>query len=297
MYSRSFWAGWISRLLTLTRRRPASAGQRARPAPHTRRIDQRQRILRRSQLAAHEDARVAVDHPALDRDRQVAVDLPRAAAGDDSAHRPLRDAPGHDDDPLSRPVDQLGDQFQPFQRRRLLPRCQDAIDPQSDQRLERLERITRHVKGAVAGHAQRPRQLDEDAHPLDVHRTIRVKQPDHDTIRADALAQLNVQLHRLELDVRIAEVAPARPDDDIQGDLQQPAGELNRARAGSAAAFQQVGAQFHAIGAAHLCGERGLHGIHTGLKQNVRGHSQLLTDTWPRSRPAYPRAARSRRAA
>ena len=140
---------------------------------------------------------------------------------------------------------------------------------------------SRHVKGAVTGHAQRPRQLDQDAHPLNIHAAVWGEQPDHDPVDPELLAKRNVQLHRLELNVRVAEVAPTRADDDIHGDLQQPAGELDRAHAGGAAALQQVGAQLDPVGAARLHGKRSLDGIHTSLKQNVRGHRQLLTDTWP----------------
>jgi hypothetical protein len=82
----------------------------------------------------------------------------------------------------------------------------------------------------------------------------------------------DVELARFKLDLRVAKIAAARANDDVYPNVEPLARELNHARAGCAAALQQIGAQFDAIRAALLRRDRRFNGIYAGFEKDSMGH-------------------------
>ena len=89
-----------------------------------------------------------------------------------------------------------------------------------------------------------------------VDAALRIERADDDAVAAERDAGLDVALHRFELEVGVDEVAAARPDQHVDRQAHTVArqGDLRMCRC-QAAEFERA-AQFDAIGAAFLCGER-----------------------------------------
>jgi len=236
------------------------------------RVGDRARIFGWTQLAAHEHARVTILHRAFGWGSEQDMHFARAALRDDLLDVPFRDAATrHDDDPISRASHQLCNQIQTFERGGFLPRCEDAVNAQRDQRLEGLKWLARHIKGAVKRHAHRVREFDQGLGSLAIDRSVGFQNSDHDAVRACAFCRFDIALHHPKLDVGVTKIAAARADDDVQINRQKLAREFDGAEAGRGAAFDKVVAQFDAVCAALLRRNGGLDRVNTRFDDEALG--------------------------
>ena len=159
-------------------------------------------------------------------------------------------------------------QRQSLQHRRLLPRRQHPLDPERDQRLERRERIGRHVEGTMERHRKRAGAGDQRLGPRFVDHAVGVQQADHDAVGALGLRRLDVRLHDREFVVVEQKIAAARPDDDVHANAGDSPRLPHHAAARRGAALHQVGAQLYTVRASFLRGAHARHRIHADLEDH-----------------------------
>jgi hypothetical protein len=106
--------------------------------------------------------------------------------------------------------------------------------------IQRLERVTADIEGAVEGDAERARRLHQRPRACHVQRAIRLQQADHDPVGSVPFGRFDVVFHDLEFQIGVAEVAATRPDDDVEVYVKVLARERYGTRAGCCAALEQV---------------------------------------------------------
>ncbi len=232
-----------------------------------RRVGQGQRYSGGRSSPPMKTPQVSMDHPSFDRDRQVAVDFPRATAGHDPATVRSETPPGM---MMIRSPARLtssaissspssGEGFCPVVRIRLSPARSASPTPRRDHATHQTRNGTSRSTAAQARLAQVrststvPSGLSDQSrrHPRRCACTARYPASSPRTRRPSSGSP------------------PRGRDDDVHADVQQPAGELNRACAGGAATLQQVGAQLDAVGPAGLCGKRCFDRIRTSFDEDV----------------------------
>ncbi len=142
------------------------------------------------------------------------------------------------------------------------PEVKHAVDAQTDQRLQRCERIGRHVEGAVKGDREGPGPGDQRARPFHVDRAVGFQKADHHAVGAFRLGGVDVGLHDREFIVVEEEIAAARPDHHLELDAGDRPRLADHAAARRDAAFQEIGAELDAVRAGRLGGAHARHRIH-----------------------------------
>ncbi len=159
-------------------------------------------------------------HAPVQRGRAGGVKLARAGARHDLGQVALGDpSPGHDDDALTGPLHQLGQEVQPLKDAGFLSRREDPLNPEGDHRFECLERVAGDVEDAMERHAHRARQLDQGAGALHVHAPVLLQDPEDHAVRPRVLGKLHVALHHLELRVGVAGIPAPWADEYVQLDF------------------------------------------------------------------------------
>jgi hypothetical protein len=136
--------------------------------------------------------------------------------------------------------------------------------------------VTKNVEGAVEGHVQAARSLDQHPAAGQVDMPRDVQQANHDAVAAQPHAGLDIAAHRLQLGGRTGEITGARANQHVQRDAQAIAGEGDAAEGRGGAAFAEVGAKLHPVGATGLRGQRGFDRIRRDLQQPPRRRHQVL---------------------
>ena len=166
---------------------------------------------------------------------------------------------------------------------------QDAVDAQTDEGLEGFARIARHVEGLVEGRAHRAGELDERGGPLAIDGPVGVQQAEDDAGGAEGPGHADVVTHGLELDVEVAEVAPTRADDHMNGQG-EAARQRDRARAGGGAPFAQVVAELDPVGPTFLGRDGRRHVRHADFDGD--GHPSTPPDATAGARAEVSRGSR-----
>ena len=133
-----------------------------------------------------------------------------------------------------------------------------------------MEGISRHVEGAVERDAHGPGQFGQGARPDFVYGTVLLQDADDDAVCPRFPGGLDVALHDLELDRRITKVAAARPDHDLQGDVEVAPCLLHRARTRRGAPLHQIRTQLHAVRTPFLRSDGSLNRFDTDFQDSFQ---------------------------
>src|SRR5579872_5068933 len=93
-------------------------------------------------------------------------------------------AAGKNFNPITRPFNQLLDQFHSLGHAIFLPAGQNARDSEVNQLFQSLEWIRGYIEGAVKYCLPLPNQLTDPPAPWNINASVRVQNTEHNTIRA-----------------------------------------------------------------------------------------------------------------
>ncbi|AEU36834.1 hypothetical protein AciX8_2519 [Granulicella mallensis MP5ACTX8] len=125
------------------------------------------------------------------------------------------------------------------------------------------------VKGPMERDFQRCSQLYEFTGTLDIHRAIGTENTEDKTCSSKGACMREVFLHELKLILRIEEVAAARPQQDMHGELAAQNRCTDKTVAGCEAALTERGAKFDAVRPSFACCEAGLDTLRTKFEDNL----------------------------
>ena len=131
-------------------------------------------------------------------------------------------ASGHDDDPVTGPVETSSEiSPAPAMAVDAWPEVRMRSQPEGDDILQGLQWVLDHIEGPVKSHLHRPGQPDQFGHPFHIHSPIRMQDSDHYALSPMLFAKQDILPHGFEFFVRIKKIAWPGADEDEYRDIQQ----------------------------------------------------------------------------
>ncbi len=148
----------------------------------------------------------------------------------------------------------------------------DPIETDFDAIFQCLERITRHIKRAMASHFQWTCLLDQFTASFFIDGSIGIQYSQHNTISTQLLTLGNVALHRVEFIAGVAEVFCHADGSSQRDPYSRLPNNFYRTERWCGSTFSWTGTKFNAVCSCFLCAQGGFNIVN----DNFYFHQNLL---------------------